>query len=726
MNRRKNMQQQELVTLVNKLTIEEKVGQLIQLAPFFFSAKTQGEITGPMSETGVSETNIRQAGSVLGISGAEEMIEIQTEYLEKSEQKIPLMFMADIIHGYRTIFPIPLGLGSSWDMQLAEKTAQIAAKEAAAGGVHVTFSPMVDLVRDPRWGRVMESTGEDVYLNQEYAKSFVKGYQGDSLDDTERVAACVKHFAAYGAPEGGRDYNTVDMSERMMREQYLPAYKAAIDAGCKMLMTAFNTVDMVPASGNEWLMRDILRDEWNFTGVVISDWGAVKELIPHGVASDEREAAVKAMAAGVDIEMMTGCYAKHIEQLIAEGIVSESLLDEAVLRILELKNELGLFENPYRGADVEKEKQLILCNEHRQVAREAAQKSMVLLKNENNILPFSKNYQKIAIIGPFADNGAILGGWSWQGKFEETVTLAQGIQNKMPEAEVLLAQGSDIETMTSEQLSEALSIAEQADIIILALGEHHDMSGEGGSRTVITLPGKQLELATAIENLNKPTVTVLFNGRPLEIRELTETASAILEAWYPGTEGGNAIADILFGDTNPSGRLTMSFPYTVGQIPVYYNYFNTGRPKVTEDHDNRFCSHYLDSPNAPLYEFGYGLSYTEFSYSNVVCETKVLTKENPIEISISVTNEGLRAGVETVQLYIRDISGSVVRPMKELKGFKKISLNPSETTNVTFTITEDMLRFQTLRDGFNSEKGKFEAMIGPNAKDVQIVLFELL
>ncbi|MGL5296700.1 MAG: glycoside hydrolase family 3 N-terminal domain-containing protein [Culicoidibacterales bacterium] len=720
------MKHQELVALANSLTIEEKVGQLIQLAPFFFSAKSQGEITGPMSEVGVSETNIQQAGSVLGISGAEEMIEIQTTYMEKSVKKIPLMIMADIIHGYRTIFPIPLGLGSSWDMELAEKTAQVAAKEAAAGGVHVTFSPMVDLVRDPRWGRVMESTGEDVYLNQEYAKAFVKGYQGDSLEDMERVAACVKHFAAYGAPEGGRDYNTVDMSERMMREQYLPAYKAAIDAGCKMIMTAFNTVDMVPASGNEWLMRDILRDEWNFEGIVISDWGAVKELIPHGVASDEREAAAKAMTAGVDIEMMTGCYANHIEQLITEGTVSESLLDEAVLRILELKNELGLFENPFRGADIEKEQQLILCDEHRKVAREAAQKSMVLLQNENDTLPFSKDYKKIAIIGPFADNGAILGGWSWQGKFEETVTLVQGIKNKMPDSEIIVAQGADIETMTTEQYEEAIAVAKQADIVILALGEHHDMSGEGGSRTVITLPGKQLELATAIGQLNKPTVTVLFNGRPLEIRALTAVTPAILEAWYPGTEGGNAIADILFGDVNPSGRLTMSFPYTVGQIPVYYNYFNTGRPKFTEDHDNRYCSHYLDSPNAPLYGFGYGLSYTQFDYSPLSCEEVVVTKEKPITVSVSVTNTGKHAGTETVQLYIRDMAGSVVRPMKELKGFEKITLEVNETKQVTFMITEEMLRFQTLKNGFNSEVGSFEVMIGANVDSVQIIQCKLV
>lgn len=704
----------DLQKLLTELSVEEKVGQLIQLAPFFFTSTTQGEITGPMDEVGVSETDIQNTGSVLGISGAAEMIAIQRAYLDKNPHQIPLVFMADIIHGYRTIFPIPLGIGSSWDLELAKETAVVAAREAAAGGVHVTFSPMVDLVRDPRWGRVMESTGEDNYLNSLYAKAFVEGYQGDDIAAGDKIAACVKHFAAYGAPEGGRDYNTVDMSERRLRESYLPAYKAALDAGAKMVMTAFNTVDSLPPSGNEWLMRDILRDEWQFDGVVISDWGAVKELIPHGVAEDEKEAALKAMRAGVDIEMMTGCYAKHVGELITEGSLDETILDEAVLRILELKQELGLFEDPFRGASVEREAALILCDEHRQIAREAAQKSMVLLQNNDAVLPLAKN-KKVAVIGPFANSGEILGGWSWQGKFEESVSVIAGIQAKIGAENVMSAIGCEIETMSEAQLAEAIQVASDADVIVLALGEHHDMSGEGGCRTTITLPGQQQQLAEAMMKLNKPTVAVLFNGRPLELKELVERVPAVLEAWYPGTEGGNAVADLLFGDVVPSGRLSMSFPHSVGQIPVYYNHFNTGRPKFSEDHENRYCSHYLDSPNAPLYPFGYGLSYATFEYKNLMSDKVSVKMDEALVISIDVTNTGMVASEETIQMYIRDCSGSVVRPMKELKGFMKQVINPGETQTVQFTITEAMLRFQTLRNGFSSEPGKFIVTVGPNS-----------
>jgi beta-glucosidase len=503
--------------LLSKMTLKEKIGQLLQLAPTFLNPNKHGEITGPMSEMGISEEDINNTGSVLGISGAFEMKEIQKEYLKNSAHKIPLVFMADIIHGYRTIFPVPLAIGCSWDMDVAHKVARISAKEATAAGIHVTFSPMVDLVRDPRWGRVMESTGEDPYLNSLYARAFVKGYQGDDISKDENMAACVKHFAAYGVPEGGRDYNTVDISERMLREYYLPTYKAAIDEGCKMLMTAFNTVDSVPPSGNEWLMRDILRDEWKFEGVVISDWGAVKELIPHGVAEDECEAAKKAIKAGVDIEMMTSCYTKHLEELVENGQVDEKLIDEGVLRILKLKEELGLFENPYKGADEEKEKRLIVCEEHRKEARDVATKSMVLLKNED-ILPFSKDIEKIAIIGPFADNNLINGPWSWQGKPEENVTLKQGIINKIGEEKVVVSLGCGIEDGSDEDIKNAIEIAKGADVVLLALGEHQDMSGEGGSRAFITLPGRQQELVEAIVKLNKKTAVILFNGRLLKMK----------------------------------------------------------------------------------------------------------------------------------------------------------------------------------------------------------------
>ncbi|MEJ5258393.1 MAG: beta-glucosidase BglX, partial [Fervidobacterium sp.] len=636
--------------------------------------------------------------------------------------------MADIIHGYRTIFPIPLALGCTWDEKLVEKAARVSAIEASAGGVHVTFSPMVDLVRDPRWGRVMESTGEDPYLNSVMARAFVRGYQGDDISKEGNIASCVKHFAAYGAVEGGREYNTVDISERMLREFYLPAYKAAIDEGCKMVMTSFNTVNSIPSSGNKWLLRGILRGEWGFDGVTISDWGAIKELIPHGVAEDEKEAAEKAIKAGADIDMMTGCYAKNLEKLVKEGKVDEKLIDEAVYRILKLKEELGLFENPFKGADKEKEKQIVLCDEHRRIAREVAAASVVLLKNQD-VLPFDKNIRKLAIIGPYSDEHAILGPWSWQGKWEESVSLKEGIANKIGESKVLVAKGCEIEGESDSQfkksLRQALKAANEADIIVLALGEHYDMSGEARSRAFITLPGRQEELAREIIKLGKPTVVVLFNGRPLEIRELYNIAPAILEAWFPGTEGGNAIADILFGDKNPSAKLTMSFPYTVGQIPVYYNHFNTGRPKPSEDSTERFCSHYIDIPNAPLLPFGFGLSYTEFKYSKVKLDKKVLTQDSVIKASVKVKNVGRYPGDEIVQLYIRDMVASVVRPVKELKGFKKIHLEVGEEKEVVFEIREEMLRFHNENMEYVSEKGKFQLMIGPNSKDVQTVEFEL-
>lgn len=716
----------DIKKLMESMTVKEKVGQLVQLAPFFFNENTKGEITGPMQDMGIDEKDIKNAGTVLGIGGAKEAIEIQKSYLEKNEKKIPLIFMADIIHGYRTIFPIPLALGCSWDEEMAEKTARVAAKEASAAGIHVTFSPMVDLVRDARWGRVMESTGEDPCLNSMFARAFVRGYQGDDISKEENIAACVKHFAAYGAPEGGREYNTVDLSERILREYYLPAYKAAVDEGAKMLMTSFNTVNSVPSSANSWLMRDILRSEWGFDGVVISDWGAVQETIAHGVAEDKKEAAEKAIKAGVDIEMMTGCYIQNLEKLVEEGKVDIALIDEAVLRILKLKEELGLFENPFKGADTEKEAKLIVCDEHRKVAREAAASSMVLLKNEN-MLPLSKELKKVALIGPMADEHAILGAWSWQGKFEETVSLKEGIINKIGADKVIFEKGCDITEGSDEELKAAVDAAKDADVVILALGEHFDMSGECASRAFIKLPGRQEELANKILELGKKTAVVLFNGRPLEITELYSKAPAVLEAWFPGTEGGNAAADVLFGDVNPTGRLSMSFPYTIGQVPIYYNAFNTGRPKPSDESNNyKYTSQYFDIPNSPLLPFGFGLSYTSFEYTDFKLDNEILTNEGCIKASVKVKNIGQLSAQETVQFYIRDISGSVVRPIKELKGFKKIYLEAGEEKEVVFEIKEAMLRFHNNKMEFKSEKGKFNAMIGPNSRDLVVLGFELV
>jgi beta-glucosidase len=719
-------QEQKLVSIIQKMTLDEKIAQLVQLAaPFFEGATNEGQITGPMAAMKVNEDVVRNSGSVLGASGAKEVINIQRAHLKKNRLGIPLLFMADVIHGYKTIFPVPLAIGCSWDLELAEKSAEIAAKEASVSGVHVTFAPMVDLVRDPRWGRVVESTGEDPYLNSQFARAFVRGFQGTDLqNDHNRVAACVKHFAAYGAPEGGRDYNTVNMSERQLRESYLPAYKAAIDEGCEMVMTAFTTVDGIPATGNKWLMRDLLRGEWGFDGVLISDWGAVKEMIPHGVAADEREAAYKAIQAGVDIEMMSPCYINHLKQLVEDGSVDETLIDEAVFRILRLKQKLGLFENPYRGADEKREQEIVLCEEHRRVARELATKSCVLLKNEG-VLPLKRD-KKIALIGPFAQNGDILGPWSCLGSKDEAIQLYDGLKMKVDPSLLFVAKGCDIETGTVEQLNEALNAAREADVIVLALGEHSDMSGEAGCRADIRLPEVQLELISKIKQLNKPMVAVLFNGRPLDLHGVVDQVDAVLEAWYPGTEGGAAIADLLFGDANPSGKLTMSFPYSVGQIPVYYNCFNTGRPKDAPDAQERYVSQYLDIPNEPLFPFGFGLSYTTFSYSEAALSSDCMTPEQPIYVSVNVTNTGKVAGEEVVQLYVRDVAGDVVRPVKELKGFQKILLQPGETKKVTFTLTEEQLRYYHSDLQFTSDAGTFVAYVGPNSRDVTALTFKLV
>ncbi|TYS18036.1 beta-glucosidase BglX [Rossellomorea vietnamensis] len=721
------MQDVNLTELLSKMTLDEKIAQLTQLAtPFFKGSKDQGEITGPMKEMGITQKVIENAGSVLGASGAQQTKSIQEEHLKNNRLGIPLLFMSDIVHGYETIFPIPLAMGCSWDLSLAEKSAEIAAKEAAVSGVHVTFAPMVDLVRDPRWGRVMETTGEDPYLNGEFSKAQVKGFQGSNLTkDFNRVAACVKHFAAYGAPEGGRDYNTVNMSEREMYEQYLPAYKAAIDAGVEMVMSAFNTVDGIPATGSKYLMRKILRKEMEFEGILISDWGAVKELIPHGVAEDEAEAAFKALEAGIDIEMMTTCYVDHLKEQIEMRNLTESLVDEAVLRILKLKKKLGLFENPYRGADERLENEVVMSAEHRAASRELATKSLVLLKNEKNVLPLN-HHQKISLIGPFADNGDILGAWSWKGSREDAVTLKEGISQGMDHSLLTIAKGSNIQSISEEDAAEAVQAAKNSDVVILALGEDSEMSGEAGSRTNIKLPQAQLDLFAKIKETGKPIVVVLFNGRPLDLTDIHDQADAILEAWYPGTEGGAAITDVLFGKENPSGKLTMSFPYSAGQIPVYYNHFNTGRPKDAPDAQERYASQYLDSPNKPLYPFGFGLSYTNFLYKNIQQSAENMDPEEGISFTIEVTNNGKMAGEEVVQFYIQDVTGEVVRPLKELKDFRKIFLNPGETKEVLFNLREEQLRYYHSDLSLKSDKGKFNVFIGSSSEDVLSLSFQLL
>ncbi|MBS4196764.1 beta-glucosidase BglX [Lederbergia citri] len=736
------MNQSALDELLSKMTLEEKIDQLLQLTGDYY--KGSDISTGPSSYMKFEEDTINNTGSILNVLGAKKLKQVQTEYLEKNRHKIPLLFLADIINGYKTIFPIPLGLGSTFNPDLVQESAEVAAKESAASGLHITFSPMVDLVRDPRWGRVMESTGEDAYLNGLFGAAMVKGYQGKSLTEEGTLAACVKHFAAYGAPEGGRDYNTVDMSERTLREQYLPAYKAALDAGCAMVMTAFNTVDGIPATGNKWLMKDLLRDEWGFEGVLISDYAAIAELMAHGVAEDGEEAARLAIEAGVDIDMVTPVYVQHLKKLVDEGKISEQLIDESVMRVLQLKNQLGLFENPYRFANEEKEKELILCEEHRSLARKIVSESLVLLKNEG-ALPLCKNNQNIAFIGPYADNKGLSGLWSIHGDTDQVVTLKEAVMKKVEGSQVHFAKGSEIldpDTKISgfaheveekefnpeaakDDLQEAIELAKKSDVVVLALGEHSIQSGEGGSRAAITLPEIQLDLFRKIHEVNQNIVVVLFNGRPLDLKEINEKANAIVEAWFPGTEGGNGIADVLFNDVNPSGKLSMSFPYSVGQIPVYYNSYNTGRPLKKGEAGHRFQSRYTDIPNEPLYPFGFGLSYTEFEYSGLTLDKKLLTQASKLTASITVKNTGDYAGKETVQLYIQDLAGSVIRPVKELKGIKKIELQPGESKTVEFNITEEMLRFYTASMKFESENGKFKIFIGSNSETEIFEVFEL-
>lgn len=727
------MEKDKIKKLLQDMSLEEKIDQMLQIVGMYY--EKDGILTGPENTMGFTEDEVRQAGSVLGSVGAAKLRKIQRDYMEKQPHHIPLIFMSDIINGYRTIFPIPLAQGCSFEPELAKEVAEIAAKESAVSGLHLTFSPMVDLVRDARWGRVMESTGEDPYLNGCFAEAIVKGYQGKGeLKEKGKIAACVKHFAAYGAPIAGKEYNTVELSERTLRDDYLPAYEKAVKAGAEMVMTSFNTLDRVPSSANQWLMREVLRKEMGFEGVVISDWAAIEELITHGVAKDHKEAAKLALEAGVDIDMMTSCYCKKLKELIKEDSVKEELIDEAVLRILELKNKLGLFENPYKDADEEEEKAVVLCEEHRQAAREAAAKTFVLLKNEE-LLPLKKQGQKTAFIGPQVMGKGIYGAWSMFGKEEETVSIRDAVRHLGLE-QVTFCQGSPMldnasgleefaeelhlkadQAVKEELLEEAVEAARQADVVVMALGEHRRQSGEAASRGEITIPECQMELFRSVYAVNKNIAVILFSGRPLDVREISSKAKAVLEVWMPGTEGGNAIADVLYGDVNPSGKLSMTFPYCVGQVPVYYNSFHTGRP-FTEGNKDKYLSKYLDIPNKPLYPFGYGLSYTTFDISKVQLSAEEMTKEGSITASVTVRNIGHVPGAEVVQMYIQDVCGSAVRPVRELKGFEKITLEPGEEREISFTITEEMLRFHDIHMKYVSEAGEFRIYIG-NSSDTE-------
>ena len=725
------MTEQKLTELLRDMSLEEKVNQMSQVTGGFFNGEIV--VTGPMADKGFTEDNVNLAGSVIGSMGAETLKSIQKNYMEKHPHHIPLLFMLDVINGYKTVFPIPLAQGASFEPELSEQCASVAAKEASVSGLHVTFAPMTDLVRDARWGRVMESTGEDPYLNSLFCAAMVRGFQGNSLKDNYAIAACVKHFAGYGAPTAGREYNTVELSEHTFREFYLPSYQAGIDAGAALVMTSFNTVNGIPATGNKKLMRDILREQMKFDGVLISDWAAIEEIIYHGYCADREEAAARAVEAGVDIDMMTGIYSENLCQMVRDGKIREELIDEACLRILRLKNNLGLFENPYKDADQKKEKEYILCEEHRNLAREAAKKSFVLLKNEEHILPLDQQ-KKIAFIGPYVDNRNLFGAWSFIADAKDVMTLHEAVQEQYVSENSTFCQGSPMlgadvclegfgeqqqQSYTKEQeehmLQEAVQAAEEADIVVLAIGEDRLQSGESTSNANIRIPEVQEALLDRIAEVNQNIVVVLFSGRPLDIREINKKAKAILQVWLPGTEGARAIADTLFGKYNPSGKLPMSFPYCVGQVPVHYNEYSTGRPHVEGKDKDRFRSKYLDIPNEPLYPFGYGLSYTTFEVSDIHLDRTWMDTSGQIKAEVTVKNTGNFEGTETLQLYIHDIAASVVRPVRELKDFKKVTLRPGEERKVVFTITEQQLLFLTENGIYESEAGEFEIFIGKDS-----------
>ena len=707
------MTHEALQALLDGMTLREKVGQLVQCNAGQF-IRTDAEITGPGGETMPAEDVNRVMGSVLTFENAEQAKRLQDMHLAADRNRIPLLLMVDVIHGMKTTYPIPLAMGSSFDDALLAECADMARREAAAAGVHVTFNPMVDTARDARWGRILETNSEEPLINSRMGAALVRATQRDDLSDPENVACCVKHYAAYGAGEAGRDYNTVEVSERALRETYLPAYKACVDAGARLVMPSFNSLNGIPSVANKWLMNTVLRGEWGFKGVVISDYDAVSELVSHGIAKDLKDAVRLAMEAGCDIDMVDCAYYLCLEELVREGIVPEAVLDAAVMRVLELKNELGLFENPYRGADEEAEKRLNLCPAHRETARRAAEESAVLLKNDG-ILPLDKNIKKIALIGPFAEETRLNGFWSRPGAEQYTVTLPQGIRDLLPEAEITAVRGCGAEIGDTDEsgIAAAAEAAKGAEAVILCLGEPENCSGEGRSRTEVTLPGPQLKLAEAVVRANPNTAALLFNGRPLVLTELSRTVPAILEMWYPGTEAGHAAARLLWGDANPCGKLSAGLPYTTGQYPMPYNRTNTGRPKPQPDSGVfPFTSSYLDAPNLPLYSFGYGLSYTAFTYEKLEPDRKTMKKQDEIKVTVTVRNTGSRAGKETVQLYLRDLAASVVRPVQQLIDYQKIFLEPGEAKDVTFTVREPQLRFWNFDCEEVSEPGDFELSTG--------------
>jgi beta-glucosidase len=689
---------------ISKMTLEQKLGQLQQLDADY--------PTGKLTEEQLELVRNGRLGSTLNGRGAANTNAAQRVALEESGLKIPLVFGFDVIHGYRTVFPMPLAEASSWDVEAARSSAAIAAREARAAGVHWTFAPMVDIARDPRWGRIVEGAGEDPFLGSAFSTARVNGFQGDDYSAKDRVAATAKHWVAYGGAEAGRDYNTVDTSERRLRELYFPPFKAAVDAGADTFMTAFNDISGVPATANPFTLERVLRDEWGVDGPVLSDYTAVAELIPHGVAADGAHAAELALNAGTDIEMVSRLYNTHGPELLAQGRISMETIDEAVRRVLRLKYRLGLFDDPY--VDEEAEDDILLAPEHLREARRIAARSMVLLRNEGGALPLAQSQRRLAVVGPLADSQKdMLGTWTGDGKAEDTVTVVDGIKRVVGNANVTYAQGCDAPCESTGGFGNALAAVRSSQAAVVVLGEPAEWSGEASSRSRIGLPGRQLDLVKRIHATGKPYVVVLMNGRPLTVNWLARRAPALLEAWYPGTQAGHAVADVLFGKVNPGGKLPVSFPRNTGQIPLYYNHPNTGRPF---DANNKYTSKYLDVPNTPLYPFGYGLSYTTFELSGLSVSPASTGADGPVEVSADVQNTGRRRGDEVVQLYIRDKVASVVRPVRELRGFERVTLAPGETKRVSFTLDRQDLGFWNAANQFVVEPGEFDVWVGNSSE----------
>ena len=707
---------QKVTELMAKMTLEEKIGQLNQYNDDITA-------TGPVTKDADKAGQVRagKLGSILNAIGAKNTKNWQDQAMQ-SRLKIPLLFGQDVIHGFRTTFPIPLGETATWDMNLIEKSARIAATEASAYGIHWTFAPMVDIGRDPRWGRVMEGAGEDTYLGTLVGKARVKGFQGNGLGNKDAVMACAKHFAAYGAAVGGRDYNSVDMSLRQLHETYLPPFKAVSDMGVATFMNSFNDINGIPATGNKYLQRDLLKGAWNFQGFVVSDWGSIGEMIPHGFAKDNKDAALKAIIAGSDMDMESRSYINHLAELVKEGKVDIQLVDDAVRRILTKKYELGLFDDPYRFINEKREKEQANNPEHRKFAREIGAKSIVLLKNENQLLPLSPTTKKVAIIGPFAKATVENHGF-WSIAFpddsQRIVTQFDGIKAQLDKnSELLYAKGCNANDNDKSLFAEAVETAKKADVVIMTLGEGHAMSGEAKSRSNIHFSGVQEDLLKEIAKTGKPIILMINAGRPLVFDWASENIPTIVYTWWLGTEAGNSIADVLFGKINPGGKLPMTFPRTEGQIPIYYNHYNTGRP-AKNNTDRNYVSAYIDLDNDPAYPFGFGLSYTTFQYSDVNVSATQLKGNQTLTASVTLTNSGNYDGEEVVQLYIRDLVGKVVRPVKELKGFQKIFLKKGESKTVSFNITPEDLKFYDDELNFDWESGEFDIMIGTNSAQVQ-------